>query len=391
MKMSRRRFFFTAAGTLQLGVMGLPLRALAAPGPLEIDIQAPDVPLTPFSMPGLFPGRVVEAYHAGAIAGTRIVQPAVREMVDAGMRALTGEQTAEAAWARLFEPVDVVALKVNPSGTPTTVTSIPLVREVIRSLNGAGVPNRNIIVYDRHSNQMEVIGYHNLLPPGVRVVGLDRRWVVEGETRAGFDPAVYCEMNCFGERETRSYLASVVVSEATKIINLPTLKEHNASGVTGCLKNIAYGSFNNVDRTHVFPKTYTDPVIAVMCTAAPIRAKAVLHIMDGLRAVYHSGPFAWNPEFVWEAKTLLFGTDPVATDRIELEIVEAKRRELGVPSLWDRDPANLGTPDEMQRTAHKNRFFREPGHIRTASELGLGRWDMETIDRRRIHVGREAA
>ena len=69
-------------------------------------------------------------------------------------------------------------------------------------------------------------------------------------------------MDCFGERETRSYLASIVTTEATKIVNLPCLKEHNASGVTGCLKNLAYGSFNNVDRTHASPKTYTDPVIA---------------------------------------------------------------------------------------------------------------------------------
>ena len=100
----------------------------------------------------------------------------------------------------------------------------------------------------------------------------------------------------------------------------------NASGVTGCLKNLAYGSFNNVNRTHTDPKTYTDPVIAVMCTAAPIRYKSVLHIMDGLKAVYHAGPFSWNPEFHWEARSLLFGTDPVAVDRIELATEIARRR-----------------------------------------------------------------
>jgi hypothetical protein len=250
-----------------------------------------------------------------------------------------------------------------------------------------GVPNRNIIVYDRNSNQLEVLGYHMLVPPGIRVVGLDQRWSVKGETRAGYDPDVYCEMDCFGERETRSYLASIVATEATKIINLPCLKEHNASGVTGCLKNLAYGSFNNVARTHVDPKTYTDPIIAVMCAAAPLRAKAVLHIMDGLRAVYHSGPFAWNPEFVWEAKTLLIGTDPVAVDRIELETVEKKRRDVGVPSLWDRDPAHLGTSADMQRTAFKNPFNRAPGHIRTAAELGLGKWELSQIDHRKVKLG----
>lgn len=388
--MNRRTFVFNAAlGTLHLG-LGSALGALQPEGlslPLKIDVHAPDLPMTPLSMPGLFPGRVIEAVHEGALHNGRVHQPAIREMLDRGLTELTGEREPRAAWERFFTRDDVVAIKVNPSGTPTTTTSIPLIREVIRGLNSAGVPNEQIIVYDRNSGQMEVLGYHQLLPVGVRVIGLDRQWVVGSWKGAGYDPNVYCEMNCFGERETRSYMGSVVAGEATKIVNLPCLKEHNASGVTGCLKNLAYGSFNNVARTHLFPKTYTDPVIAVMCTAAPIRTKAVLHIMDGIRAVYHSGPFAWNPEFVWEAKTLLIGTDPVAVDRVELEIVEAKRRELGVPSLWDRDPANLSSDDEMQRTAHKNRFFREPGHIRTASQLGLGRWELKEIDRRRLRVG----
>jgi uncharacterized protein (DUF362 family) len=301
------------------------------------------------------------------------------------MRALTGDSNSKDAWAKFIEPSDVVALKVNPSGTPTTTTSIPLMREVIRGLNAVGVPNRNIIVFDRNSNQMEVLGYHNLLPVGVRVIGLDGEWVTGGRKRTGYDPNVFAEMNCFGERETRSYMGSVV-TEASKIINLPCLKEHNASGVTGCLKNLAYGCFNNVARTHRFPKTYTDPAIAVLCTAAPLRAKAVLHIMDGIRAVYHGGPFAWNPDFVWEAKTLLIGTDPVAVDRIELEIVEQKRREVGAPSLWDRNPQNLGSAADMERSAQKNRFYREPAHIKTASELGLGRWELNQIDHRKLQV-----
>jgi len=389
--MNRRTFVFnTAMGSLHLGLFGVPLRAAQAklPSlPLKIDVQAPDVPLSPLAMPGLFPGRVVQAMHGGAVVDGRVSQPAIRDMLDQGLRALTGEPAAKDAWARFIEPSDVVALKVNPSGTPTTTTSMALVREVIRALNGVGVPNRNIIVFDRNSNQMEVLGYHALLPIGVRVVGLDQRWAVGGETRAAYDPNVFCEMNCFGERETRSYLGTIVTREATKIINLPCLKEHNASGVTGCLKNLAYGCFNNVARTHLFPKTFTDPAIAVLCTASPLRAKSVLHIMDGIRAVYHSGPFAWNPDFVWEAKTLLIGTDPVAMDRIELEIVEQKRRDVGVPSLWDRNPENLGTNAEMEKTAHKNRFFREPGHIKTASTLGLGRWELEQIDHRRLQVG----
>jgi uncharacterized protein (DUF362 family) len=385
---NRRTFVYNAAlGTLSLGLgrwqtpqSGSRLRDL------KIDLHTPEMPPSPLGMPGLFPSRVVDVFHPGAIEKTRVSAPAVRAMADAGMKALTGESSAKDAWAKFFVPADLVALKVNPSGVPGTVTSITLVREVIAALNGVGVPNRNIVIYDRNSNQLEVNGYHALVQPGVRVVGLDQRWAVKKDARGGYDPNAYCEMDCFGERETRSYLATIVSTEATKIINLPCLKEHNASGVTGCLKNLAYGSFNNVDRTHASPKTYTDPVIAVMCTAPTLRNKSVLHIMDGLRAVYHSGPFAWNPEFVWEAKTLLFGTDPVAMDRIELEIVEEKRRSLGVPPLADRNPANLGSTADMQRTAHKNAHYREPGHIKTASELGLGTWELEKVDHRKVRL-----
>jgi uncharacterized protein (DUF362 family) len=384
--MDRRTFVYNAAlGTLNLGLVGLPFQAPPASAitSLQIDVHVPETPLSPLAMPGLFPRRVVEAFHPQAIVNRRVSEAAVRRMVEDGMKALTEEAKPADAWAKFVEPSDVVAIKVNPSGVPETTTSLPLVREVIRSLNAIGVPNKNIVIYDRNSNQLEVNGYHALVPPGVRVVGLDERPSMPGDNPDGYDRNAYCEMNCFGERETRSYLARLVSTEVDKIINLPCLKEHNASGVTGCLKNLAYGSFNNVNRTHVNPKTYTDPVIAVMSSAAPIRAKAVLNIMDGIHAVYHSGPFAWNREFVWEAKTLLFGTDPVAVDRIELEIVEQKRRELGAPSLWDRNPQNLGN---MEESAHKNRFYREPGHIKTSSELGLGTWELSAIEHRRLRL-----
>ncbi len=387
--MDRRTFVYSAAlGTLSFGLGRLPAaQARSRLEELKIELHTPAMPRSALGMPGLFPGRVVDVFHSGSVVGRRVSQPAIRDMLEAGMKALTGDGSARDAWARWFVPTDIVAVKVNPSGAPAIVTSLPLVREVIRALNAVGVANANIVIYDRNSNQLEVNGYHALVPPGVRIVGLDQRWAVKGAgRRGGYDPNAWCEMDCFGERETRSYLARLVTSEATKIVNLPSLKEHNASGVTGCLKNLAYGSFNNVARTHASPKTYTDPVIAVMCTAPTLRNKAVLHIMDGVRAVYHAGPFGWNPDFVWEAKTLLVGTDPVAVDRVELEIVEQKRRELGVPPLTDRNPANLGSTGDMERTAYKNPHYREPGHIKTAAELGLGKWELAEIDHRRVRV-----
>jgi hypothetical protein len=133
---NRRTFVYNATlGTI--GLAGLPITLRAGSGVrelkgLKIDLQAPDVPLSPLGMPGLFPGRVVEVFHSGAMVSHRPSQPAVRTMIDDGMRALTGESNAKDAWAKFFVPSDVVALKVNPSGVPGTVTSIAVIREVIR-------------------------------------------------------------------------------------------------------------------------------------------------------------------------------------------------------------------------------------------------------------------
>ena len=232
-------------------------------------------------------------------------------------------------------------------------------------------------------------GYHALVPPGVRVVGLDERWTVKGETRTGYDRDVYCEMDCFGERETRSYLGRIVSSEANKIINLPTLKEHNASGVTGCLKNLAYGTFNNVDRTHANYQDLHRSGHRHHVHRRPDRARRpVLNIMDGIRAVYHSGPFAWNPEFVWEAKTLLFGTDPVAVDRIELEIVEKKRRggrrpvAVGPQSRESRQHAPTCSEPRTRTGSTASRDTSRPPRS-SGSAPGIS----NRIDHRRLQVG----
>ncbi len=91
--MDRRTFVYNAAlGTLTLGLTGMRIRQPdSALKSLKIDVQAPDMPRSPLGMPGLYPGRVVEAFHSAAIVDRRVSPPAVRAMVDAGMASLTGE------------------------------------------------------------------------------------------------------------------------------------------------------------------------------------------------------------------------------------------------------------------------------------------------------------
>src|ERR1051325_5086514 len=239
----------------------------------------PDYKRSPLGLPGLFPGRVVEAHHPKAIVRNRVSQPIVRRMLEQAMKELTGEKSARAAWGKFVEPRDVVGIKINPSGAPACCSSPEIVREIISALQSVGVPARNIVVYDRYAYEIDLGSYQALVPPGVRIVGIQEAFAAGG----AYEPNVYCEANFFGEWETRSYMANIVTHELTKIINVPTMKDHSASGVAGALKNLAYGTFNNVARTHRAPHSFTNPVIGLMCTVEPLRSKSVLNIMDGVR------------------------------------------------------------------------------------------------------------
>jgi len=331
-------------------------------------------------MPGLFPGRVIEVRNQDAIVRNRVSQPLVRRLLEQAMKELTGESSARGAWAKFIDPKDVVGIKINPSGAPACCSSPEIIREIIAAVQSLGVPARNIVVYDRYSYEIDIGSYQALLPPGVRIVGIQDAFSGSG---TGYEPTVYCDANFFGEWETRSHMAGIVAHEVTKIINVPTMKDHSAAGITGALKNLAYGTFNNVARTHRAPHSFTNPVIGMMCSIEPLRSKAVLHIMDGMRQVWHGGPLTQVQDFIDQTGMLLVATDPVAMDTIELKAIEKKRRERGVPSLWQHDPESI-TPDSRiyYHDAAKNLFFRQPGHVAAAGKLGLGVSDLKQIDHR---------
>src|SRR5437763_3397026 len=336
---------------------------------------------SPLGMPGLFPGRVVELSSSEAIVRNRVSQPLIKEMLERGMKELTGENSAQAAWAKFVEPKDIVGIKINPSGAPACCSSPEIVREIISAVQSVGVPARNIAVYDRYSYEIDIGSYQALLPPGIRIVGIQEAFAAGGE----YEPNVYCDANFFGEWETRSYMANIVTHEVTKIINVPTMKDHSASGVTGALKNLAYGTFNNVARTHRAPYTFTNPMIGLMCTVEPLRSKSVLHIMDGMRQVWHGGPLTQVQDFIDQSGILLVSTDPVAMDTVDLEAIEKKRHDKGAPSLWQQDPKSItSNSEEFYHDASKNLFFRQPGHVAAAGKLGLGVADLKQIDHRRL-------
>ncbi len=240
-------------------------------------------------MPGPFPGRVAKVSslkcldEAGEVADADVV----REMMTRGMCSLTGETSALAAWKRFIGPEDVVGIKVNCGGHPYVVSAPEIVAEVVRQLLAVGLQPGQIYLYERFQNQLDAVNYGPGLPEGVQIVAAEaaNRRLDNG----GYDPSTYVEADFFGEEDTRSNLMRLVSRRLTKIINIPNMKDHGATGVTGCLKNIAYGSFSNVARTHSRGVSHTLSFVGTLAAVEPLRSRTVLQIMDGLRGVWHGG------------------------------------------------------------------------------------------------------
>jgi uncharacterized protein (DUF362 family) len=363
--MDRRLFLQLAAAPALLGANEIPSYKVVSRYPAA----------TKSEMPGPYRGAVTRVHAEGVIDDAEhIDQPTVDKMLSSGIKTLTGAKTEKDAWASFFSPGDVVGIKVNCSGAPLICASPEVVGAIVRNLTSVGVKPANIYIYERFLGQLVSVHYERFVPKEVQIVAIE----TPPGSLLGYDPKTFVEVSFFGEDDTRSNLARLVTERFTKIINVPNAKEHQAAGVTGCLKNLAYGDFSNVARSHQREKTNTLSFIGTLAAVEPLRSKCVLNVMDGIRGVWHGGPFSEDKKYRFHPKLMMFGTDPVAIDRLLLDLIEEKRKAEGAPSLWDRSTAKLDPRAHLD--FHKDTFIREPGHIEYAAKnFGLGEYDLNKI------------
>jgi uncharacterized protein (DUF362 family) len=341
-------------------------------------------PAGSLGMPGQFAARVISVHAEKSIdPATELVNaPVVKEMLAQGMRGLVGKSDVRDCWAHFFSPSDVVGIKVNCSGAPGIMSTPALVAGIVDNLIAVGLPSNQIYIYERFPDQMDSVHYDRFVPAGVQIHAVEK---ARGSI-LNYDPNTYVEVSFFGEEDTRSNMVRLVTERLTKIINVPNMKDHGAAGVTGCLKNIAYGSFSNVARSHYREKTNTYSFIGTLASTEPLRSRTVLNIMDGLRGVWHGGPFSPTRRFRFYPKRINFGTDPVAMDRLLLDIIDDKRKAEGAVSVWDRSMDHVRPGRDSRSDPNLNAFIREPGHIEYAAGKGLGVYDIQKIQNKSIEL-----
>lgn len=250
-------------------------------------------------------------------------------MVSQGMQAFTGKKSDTDAWKKLFKSSDVVGIKVNSFCGKRASTHPEVVVPVIAGLKLAGVKEENIIVWEWLDRHLVSGGFRiNRSDKGVRCYGTENEFEEEPATAGSFS----------------GRLSKILTRQITALINIPILKDHNGAGITCVMKN-HYGSFPNPGDYH---GNNCDPFIAELNSIPAIRTKTRLIICDALKPVANGGPNG-DPRYIWEHGAIHIGADPVAHDYLGWQVIEARRKEMGLRSLADsgRAPKSIATGASM--------------------------------------------
>jgi hypothetical protein len=154
--------------------------------------------------------------------------------------------------------------------------------------------------------------------------------------------------------EEKSCLADIVTKDITKLVNIAVLKHNEDSGVTWAAKNIALGVTTNKVRFHI---DYCAKAIPEILAQPCIRDKTVLHVGEAAKISTVSVAGAQ----IARDNRIFFSRDPVAMDRIGLDILEEKRAAQGLESIRD-----IAT------------------HVAACAKRGLGTDDLGRIDYRQL-------
>jgi len=343
---------FVKAGAVAAGglVLGVPALGQESAKPPEVETNLADFmksPKKPLSLPGPFPGRVVQVTDPRCLAGDKVDGAAVKKMFETGLTSLT-QRDPKASFELLFTKSDIVGLKVNPVGPPLINTRPELLDAVIDWLTANGLPRQQIIIWDRFDYMLKDAGYTPERFPGIGLEGLqtmdetgdkwktadgghisagnfDKEWFyfakgIVGKGVRGYESdEFYLNQHVFNGEY--SYFGKLVTQKLTKIINLAVFK-NTGNGISMATKNLGYGAVCNTGRLH-------QPLFFRVCTevlaAPPVRDKLVLNITDGIRGQYEGGPMM-NAQFVYPQNSLYFATDPFALDMIcHRQLVEKRK------------------------------------------------------------------
>lgn len=246
--------------------------------------------------------------------GSSVDSSRILTLLDRAMQALFKLEHPTETWKRLVHPGEKVGLKVNALGGRGLSSNIGLVGAICERLQEAGIRARDIVIWDRDTDELERSGFRvSTGGNGVQCFGTDR---------VGYED----ELVTSGSAGSR--LSKILTRQCDLLINVPVLKDHDGAGVTMALKNM-YGVIHNPNKYH---PNGCDPYIADLNLLPAIRSKMCLTICDATTACFDGGP-GFKPQFSWKENALIASQDPVALDYTGWQIIEKKRAEKRLKTL----------------------------------------------------------
>ena len=273
----------------------------------------------------------------------------IKQMMDSGITLLTGTGNPKDAWKSLFHEDERVGIKINGLGADILVGNYQICWAIVDALKSIGVKENNIIIWDQYQNFFLSSGFKiNRSFKGVRTYTTDggggKEALDSGSSHREYDS---------GYGAVR--VSRILTEEVDSLINVGLLKDHGLAGVSIALKNISHGVISHPDNFH---DNSCDPFIAAINSIPVIKDKIKLHICNGIVGLYEGGPMP-QKRHTWNDNRIILSRDPVALDTIGMNIIEVKRKEKNLRSLFNRP--NL------------------PVHIETAAKYGLGVTDLNLI------------
>ncbi len=305
------------------------------------------------------PSVVYVAHNPSAIKHYKTDPAVVRAMVNRLVTAATAQPDVASAWSSLVGAKDKIGIKISAIGGEIFTTHHDVVDAIVDGLVAAGHTRGSIVVWDRSLGGTAEAGYraegYQLASIAPRS-GYDAKTVISaplmGKLVWGDLDYVPRPSLLLPETENTSTVSHVarILTEVTKVINVPVMSDSETNGVAGCIYNM---TVPNVDNWRRFTQTgpfgasslaeiYSDPILG---------KKVVLNIVDGLVAEYAGGPAA-RPNYQVDHATIYASRDPVALDALMLRKIQEWRVRASLPSLVER-----------------------AAHVEAAAQLGLGNAD----------------
>lgn len=249
--------------------------------------------------------------------------------LDLAIAAFADTATAESAWKRIFAGATAASLKVELR-SPLASTTPALIVAALDRLFRAGIKPWRAHVWDKRAADVRRAAISLATSQGEIAC-------VAGEPRnqGDSDPTGYrTELNCrFPAVEAVEApavaLNTLAAPEDGALVLMPTARQHPLFGVDGALA-AALTCVNGAAALRAEPEVLPERLAQVWNQLlAPLHR---LTIMDAGSCIFEGGPIGLAAWRVAE-RAIIIGADPVAVDTVALDLIDARRAAVGLPTL----------------------------------------------------------